>query len=180
MSTRKPPLLWQHCTARKWRTWKARSAMRPSARPLCVQVTDTHADLIMRCGGGEEDDVLRKAGGPDVERARACADAVASAGVACMIGFQRRFDPTFAALKARLARAKSASPRCWSSRAATRARRRSSTSSVRAASSSDMLIHDFDVFRWILDDEADDAVRDRQLPERSGDRGRRATSIRRP
>ena len=39
-----------------------------------------------------------------VERSRACADAVRRSGVTCMIGFQRRFDPTFAALKARVER----------------------------------------------------------------------------
>ena len=37
-----------------------------------------------------------------LERARVCAEAVDKAGVTCMIGFNRRFDPTFAALKARL------------------------------------------------------------------------------
>jgi predicted dehydrogenase len=37
-----------------------------------------------------------------LERARAGVDAVARAGVLCMIGFQRRFDPTFSALKQRL------------------------------------------------------------------------------
>ncbi|MET5020637.1 inositol 2-dehydrogenase, partial [Burkholderia pseudomallei] len=35
-------------------------------------------------------------------RARACEAAVARAGVVCMIGVQRRFDPTFEALKRRI------------------------------------------------------------------------------
>ena len=30
-----------------------------------------------------------------MQRAIACGDAVKAAGVSCMIGFQRRFDPTF-------------------------------------------------------------------------------------
>ena len=38
----------------------------------------------------------------DLARARTCAEAVKRAGVTCLIGFQRRYDPTFAALKERL------------------------------------------------------------------------------
>ena len=40
----------------------------------------------------------------------------------------------------------------------------------------DMLIHDFDVFRWILDDDAATRLRDRQRADRSGGRRRSATS----
>ena len=43
----------------------------------------------------------------------------------------------------------------------------------------DMLIHDFDIFRWILDDEAATRLRDRQLPHRSGDRRRGRHRLRR-
>ncbi len=34
----------------------------------------------------------------------------------------------------------------------------------------DMLIHDFDIFRWIMDDEARHRLRNRELPHRCGDR----------
>jgi myo-inositol 2-dehydrogenase/D-chiro-inositol 1-dehydrogenase len=79
---------------------------------------------------------------------------VNSAGVVCMVGFQRRFDPTFAALKARLeageigdaemlvitSRDPSPPPVSYIERS--------------GGVFKDMLIHDFDIFRWILDDEA--------------------------
>ena len=64
--------------------------------------TDTHADLILRAAAAGKAIFCEKPVDLDVERARKCADAVSKAGVTCMIGFNRRFDPTFAALKARL------------------------------------------------------------------------------
>src|SRR5579859_5513586 len=64
--------------------------------------TDTHADLIMRAAAAGKSIFCEKPVDLSLERARACVDAVGKAGVACMIGFQRRFDPTFAALKQRL------------------------------------------------------------------------------
>ena len=88
-----------------------------------------------------------------VERSRACADAVRRSGVTCMIGFQRRFDPTFAALKARVERGDIGAPEMLvvTSRDG-RAARRLHPQFGRHLQ--DMLIHDFDVFRWILGDEA--------------------------
>jgi len=64
--------------------------------------TDTHADLILQSAAQKKHVFCEKPVDLTLERARACADAVAKAGVVCMIGFQRRFDPTFAALKARI------------------------------------------------------------------------------
>ena len=89
------------------------------------------------------------------ERARACADAVEKAGVVCMIGFQRRFDPTFSALKARIDAGEIGDPEMLIVTS-----RDPGAPPVEYIKHSggifkDMLIHDFDIFRWILDDEAD-------------------------
>ena len=70
---------------------------------LITSSTDTHADLIMRAAAAGKAIFCEKPVDLTLERARACASAVAKAGVTCMIGFQRRFDPTFDALKTRLA-----------------------------------------------------------------------------
>jgi myo-inositol 2-dehydrogenase/D-chiro-inositol 1-dehydrogenase len=72
-----------------------------------------------------------------------------------MIGFQRRFDPTFTALKARLAAGEIGTPEMLvvTSRdpgAPPLPYIKSSGGIFR-----DMLIHDFDIFRWILEDEAE-------------------------
>jgi myo-inositol 2-dehydrogenase/D-chiro-inositol 1-dehydrogenase len=116
--------------------------------------TDTHANLILRSAAAGKAIFCEKPVDLDVQRARECETAVNSAGVVCMVGFQRRFDPTFAALKARLeageigdaemlvitSRDPSPPPVSYIERS--------------GGVFKDMLIHDFDIFRWILDDEA--------------------------
>jgi myo-inositol 2-dehydrogenase/D-chiro-inositol 1-dehydrogenase len=80
--------------------------------------------------------------------------AVAQAGVLCMIGFQRRFDPTFMAVKERLVAGQIGSPEML----IVTSRDPGAPPVGYLASSGgifkDMLIHDFDICRWILDDEA--------------------------
>jgi myo-inositol 2-dehydrogenase / D-chiro-inositol 1-dehydrogenase len=94
--------------------------------------TDTHSDLIHRAAAAGKQIFCEKPVDLSVPRAQECARAVAAAGVACMIGFQRRFDPT-------------APPPEY----------------LKASGGifRDMLIHDFDVFRWILCvDDGDEAA----------------------
>src|SRR5450432_520504 len=116
--------------------------------------TDTHADLIQRAAAAGKQIFCEKPIDLDLVSARACAPAAARAGVVCVIGFQRRYDPTFAALKKRLvageigelemlivtSRDPGAPPTDYIGRS--------------GGIFKDMLIHDFDIFRWILDDEA--------------------------
>jgi myo-inositol 2-dehydrogenase/D-chiro-inositol 1-dehydrogenase len=66
--------------------------------------TDTHADLIQRAAKAGKAIFCEKPVDLDLARARTCAHAVRAAGVTCLIGFQRRYDPTFAAVKTRIAR----------------------------------------------------------------------------
>ncbi len=116
--------------------------------------TDTHADLITRAAEAGKAIFCEKPVDLSVDRARACADAVTRAGVTCMIGFQRRFDPTFAALKERLVKGEIGEPEMLVVTS-----RDPGAPPVEYLKRSggifrDMLIHDFDVFRWILDDDA--------------------------
>ena len=117
--------------------------------------TDTHADLIMQSAAQKKHVFCEKPVDLTLERARACAAAVERAGVVCMIGFQRRFDPTFSALKARLDAGEIGTPEMLVVTS-----RDPGAPPVEYIKHSggifkDMLIHDFDIFRWILDDEAD-------------------------
>ena len=117
--------------------------------------TDTHADLILKSAAQKKHVFCEKPVDLTLERARACADAVAKAGVVCMIGFQRRFDPTFAALKARVEAGEIGDPEMLVITS-----RDPGAPPVEYIKHSggifkDMLIHDFDIFRWMLDDEAD-------------------------
>ncbi len=72
-----------------------------------------------------------------------------------MIGFQRRFDPTFAALKMRVNAGEIGEPEMLIVTS-----RDPGAPPVEYIKHSggifkDMLIHDFDIFRWMLDDEAE-------------------------
>ncbi len=119
--------------------------------------TDTHSDLIHRAAATGKHIFCEKPIDLSVPRAVACAAAVKAAGVACMIGFQRRFDPTFAEAAARLARGEIGVPEMLviTSRdpgAPPPAYLKGSGGIFR-----DMLIHDFDIFRWILCSDGDSA-----------------------
>ncbi|WP_310629877.1 inositol 2-dehydrogenase [Paraburkholderia sp.] len=117
--------------------------------------TDTHSELIMRSAAAGKHIFCEKPVDLAIGRARECAEAVARAGVVAMIGFQRRYDPTFAALKQRLDAGEIGTPEMLVVTS-----RDPGAPPVEYIKHSggifkDMLIHDFDIFRWILDDEAD-------------------------
>ena len=116
--------------------------------------TDTHADLIQRSAAAGKAIFCEKPVDLDVERARACAAAVKKAGVTCMIGFQRRFDPTFAALKQRLDAGEIGSPEMLVVTSRDPAPPPADYIARSGGVFKDMLIHDFDIFRWILGGEA--------------------------
>jgi myo-inositol 2-dehydrogenase/D-chiro-inositol 1-dehydrogenase len=120
--------------------------------------TDTHSDLINRAAAARKHIFCEKPIDLSVPRAEACVRAVAAAGVACMIGFQRRFDPTFNEAKERLARGEIGAPEMLVVTS-----RDPGTPPVQYLKGSggifrDMLIHDFDIFRWILCDDGDEAA----------------------
>ncbi|SAK55174.1 oxidoreductase [Caballeronia catudaia] len=117
--------------------------------------TDTHAELIQASAAQGKHVFCEKPVDLAIGRARACADAVAKAGVVCMIGFQRRFDPTFAALKARIEAGEIGDPEMLI--VTSRDPGAPPVDYIRHSGGifKDMLIHDFDIFRWILDDEAE-------------------------
>jgi len=124
------------------------------AATVVCSSTDTHADLILASAAQKKHVFCEKPVDLTIERARACADAVAQAGVVCMIGFQRRFDPTFSALKTRIDAGEIGEPEMLIVTS-----RDPGAPPVEYIKHSggifkDMLIHDFDIFRWILDDEA--------------------------
>ncbi len=122
---------------------------------LICSSTDTHADLIQRAAAAGKHIFCEKPIDLDLKRARECAMIVQASGKVCLIGFQRRFDPTFSALKGRIengeigelealsviSRDPGAPPLDYLQRS--------------GGIFKDMLIHDFDIFRWILGDEAE-------------------------
>ena len=116
--------------------------------------TDTHSDLILRAAAAGKAIFCEKPVDLTIERARACATAVEEAKVLCMIGFQRRFDPTFAAVKSRIEAGEIGTPEMLVVTSRDPGPPPVSYIKVSGGIFKDMLIHDFDIFRWILDDEA--------------------------
>ncbi|MET0330247.1 MAG: inositol 2-dehydrogenase [Dyella sp.] len=116
--------------------------------------TDTHADLIQRAAAAGKAIFCEKPVDLDLARARECELAVKTSGVVCMIGFQRRFDPTFAALKARLDAGEIGTPEMLIVTSRDPAPPPVAYIERSGGVFKDMLIHDFDIFRWILGDEA--------------------------
>jgi myo-inositol 2-dehydrogenase/D-chiro-inositol 1-dehydrogenase len=119
--------------------------------------TDTHSDLIARAAKAGKHIFCEKPVDLSVTRAQACADAVQAAGVACMIGFQRRFDPTFNEARTRMDRGEIGSPEMLVVTSRDPGAPPAEYLKASGGIFRDMLIHDFDIFRWILCADGDEA-----------------------
>lgn len=129
------------------------------AAVVIASPTTTHSDLILRAAGAGKHIFCEKPVDLSVARAEACAAAVEQAGVACMIGFQRRFDPTFSLLQTRLRHGEIGLPEVLNITSRDPAPPPLDYLKQSGGIFRDMLIHDFDVFRWILCEEGrDEAV----------------------
>lgn len=117
--------------------------------------TDTHSELILKSAAAGKHIFCEKPVDLAIGRARECAEAVARAGVVAMIGFQRRYDPTFAALKTRLDAGEIGEPEMLIVTSRDPGAPPVDYILHSGGIFKDMLIHDFDICRWILDDEAE-------------------------
>ena len=124
------------------------------AAVLIASSTDTHADLILRAASSKKSIFCEKPVDLSLERARTCAEAVRKAGVACLIGFQRRYDPTFASIKRRIDDGEIGTPEMLVVTSRDPGAPPFDYIKRSGGIFKDMLIHDFDIFRWILADEA--------------------------
>jgi myo-inositol 2-dehydrogenase/D-chiro-inositol 1-dehydrogenase len=115
--------------------------------------TDTHADLIIQAARAGKAIFCEKPVDLDLARARQCQKTAESAGIVCLIGFQRRYDPTFAALKQRLTQGEIGEPEVLIITSRDPGPPPIDYIKRSGGIFKDMLIHDFDVCRWILDDE---------------------------
>jgi len=120
--------------------------------------TTTHSDLITRAAAAGKHIFCEKPVDLSVPRAQACADAVKAAGVACMIGFQRRFDPTFNEASRRLAAGDIGNAEMLIITSRDPGAPPADYIKESGGIFRDMLIHDLDVFRWILCADGDEAT----------------------
>ena len=124
------------------------------AAVLIASSTDTHAEYILRAAKAKKGVFCEKPVDLALDRARACAEAVRAARVPCVIGFQRRYDPTFASLKERIDDGEIGTPEMLIVTSRDPGAPPVDYITRSGGIFKDMLIHDFDIFRWILGDEA--------------------------
>jgi myo-inositol 2-dehydrogenase / D-chiro-inositol 1-dehydrogenase len=120
---------------------------------LIATPTDTHADLIEQAARAGKAILCEKPVSLSVERITACLPVVEKAGVPLMIGFNRRFDPNFSSLQQRLHRGE-----IGDAEIVTIISRDPAPPTVSYIARSgglyrDMMIHDFDMARFLLGEE---------------------------
>ena len=122
---------------------------------LVCTPTDTHADLIERFARAGKACFCEKPVDLSMARVRACLEVVEATGTTLMIGFQRRFDPDFRALKDVID-----TGRIGAVEMVTLTSRDPGPPPHEYIARSggifrDMTIHDFDVARWLLGEEVE-------------------------
>ena len=120
---------------------------------IIASSTDTHARLILAAARAGKQIFCEKPVDLSVAQVESCLSAIDEYGVQCAIGFNRRFDPRFAELKAALD-----AGRIGSLEMLTITSRDPSPPPVEYIKVSgglfkDMMIHDFDMARWLLGEE---------------------------
>lgn len=117
---------------------------------LIATSTDTHSDLIEKATAAGKAVLCEKPVDLSLERALACQRAVAGTGQPVMIGFNRRFDPNFAAVKAALDAGEVGKAELLSITSFDPAPPPVSYIKVSGGLFRDMMIHDFDMANFIM------------------------------
>ena len=117
--------------------------------------TDTHADLIEAAARAGKDIFCEKPVDLHVERVKACLKVVDAHAATLMVGFNRRFDPHFEALKDVIHRGEIGQVEMVT--IVSRDPGAPPPEYVRRSGGifRDMTIHDFDIARWLLGEEID-------------------------
>ncbi len=117
---------------------------------LIATSTDTHSDLIEASTAAGKPVLCEKPVDLSLERAVACQAAVHKAGKPVMIGFNRRFDPNFGAMKAALDAGEIGKPELLSITSFDPAPPPVSYIKVSGGLFRDMMIHDFDMANFMM------------------------------
>ncbi|GHC59941.1 inositol 2-dehydrogenase [Neogemmobacter tilapiae] len=121
----------------------------PAIRAVLIATsTDTHSDLIERAVAAGKAVLCEKPVDLSLSRAQACQKAMA--GKPVMIGFNRRFDPNFAALKTALDAGEIGKPELLSITSFDPAPPPVSYIKVSGGLFRDMMIHDFDMANFLM------------------------------
>ena len=117
--------------------------------------TNTHADLIERFARAGKAIFCEKPIDLSLARVRACLDTVKAEGATLMIGFQRRFDPDFVALKRAIDEGRIGAVEMITLTSRDPGPPPQAYIRVSGGIFRDMTIHDFDVARWLLGEEVE-------------------------
>jgi myo-inositol 2-dehydrogenase/D-chiro-inositol 1-dehydrogenase len=117
---------------------------------LIATSTDTHSGLIEAATQAGKAVLCEKPVDLSLERALACRKLAAATGRPVMIGFNRRFDPNFAALKAAVDRGEIGKTELLSITSFDPSPPPVSYIKVSGGLFRDMMIHDFDMASWIM------------------------------
>lgn len=119
---------------------------------LIATSTDTHSDLIEAAARSGKAVLCEKPVDLSLDRAQRCLEAVADRAATVMIGFNRRFDPNFAALKASLLKGDIGKPELLSITSFDPAPPPVDYIKVSGGLFRDMMIHDFDMANFLMGD----------------------------
>ena len=117
---------------------------------LIATSTNTHSDLIEAATQAGKAVMCEKPVDLSLERARACLEAVSATGRPVMIGFNRRFDPSFAAIRDSLAAGQIGKAELLSVTSFDPAPPPVEYIKVSGGLFRDMMIHDFDMTNFIM------------------------------
>ena len=117
---------------------------------LIATSTNTHSDLIEEATRAGKAALCEKPVDLSLSRAQACQKVVSATGRPVMIGFNRRFDPNFATLKAAIDRGEIGRSELLSITSFDPAPPPVSYIKVSGGLFRDMMIHDFDMACWIM------------------------------
>jgi myo-inositol 2-dehydrogenase/D-chiro-inositol 1-dehydrogenase len=120
---------------------------------IIASSTDTHADLAIAAARAGKAIFCEKPIDLSLRRVDACLAAVKKAKVPMFVGFNRRFDPSFSALHARIGRGEIGSVEQVIITSRDPGLPPISYLKVSGGQFRDMTIHDFDMARWLLGEE---------------------------
>ncbi len=117
---------------------------------LIATSTDTHSDLMEAATAAGKAVLCEKPVDLNLERAKQCLAAVKQTGMPVMVGFNRRFDPSFAAMKAAANRGEIGKSELLSITSFDPAPPPVSYVKVSGGLFRDMMIHDFDMANFLM------------------------------
>jgi myo-inositol 2-dehydrogenase/D-chiro-inositol 1-dehydrogenase len=120
---------------------------------LIASSTDTHARLAIAAARAGKAIFCEKPVDLSLQRVDECLREVEQAGVPMFVGFNRRFDPSFSQLKARVARGEIGAVEQVTISSRDPAPPPLAYLKVSGGMFRDMTIHDFDMARWLLGEE---------------------------